>query len=107
MVEYKLLGIRSDEVLLMAQRIFGEALVVEAFVAEYKLNDDLRPLDDQCERMRNNVSRYSVVDKEYDEILLERFFILLKFSNGKLVSFGSSEWGEIVEASTDNLTVIE
>lgn len=90
----KLIIKRSDELLNRAKMVFGENLVVDAYITTWrfdscKKNEIEKRLDD-CERRIKSCDNYISYDTEK---------IIVKFINGRMIKFWNSEWAgmEIVE----------
>lgn len=77
----------------MAQSIFGKDLVVDAWLISSANSNNHKELFSQLKYENDNLSM-SLKDKK-DEIDIGCITVAIKFSSGNIVSFSSSEWGDI------------
>ena len=83
---------KDENLTRLAKNIFGEDLVLNAYVSTY--HSEIDP----AYQAQNIVNEHlSFVGDAYDDIDIGAREIGIEFASGKLVQIGSSEWGSIVD----------
>ena len=86
----KLVRVEDKNLLIQAKKVFGEELVVRAWITTYCYPH----AEKTCRELHEN--RY--LPSEYAEFSVDACTILLEFSNGKLVNITSSDFCQIAPA---------
>lgn len=88
--------IKSAKPYKQAQNIFGDDLVTNAFfVIETYRYDTRKTIKEKFDVLERNIH-------DHNKICVNGITVAIKFSNGKLVVFSTSEWGFVAKAGSEN-----
>lgn len=95
-------AIKDKNLLITAQNIFGEDIVIDAWtLGWFQYEGDHSGNEDSIKDMKENIFK-SISEKEID---IGCVTIALKLSNGNIITATSSEWGDISKKEYDFVEV--
>lgn len=86
-------AVKNNKLLDMAQSIFGKDLVVDAWLISSANSNNHKELFSQLKYENNMLT--TLLKEKKNEIDIGCITVAIKFSSGNIVSFSSSEWGDI------------